>query len=212
MKKISAFLIALLCALILAAPCAYSQDREKEGTEGTEKTKIEKMKQGRMGDMMKALKLDDMQLEQLIQLREKHLQDTKEIMSGMSTKIRNCLTPDQQAIWDKKTSAKGGAEKGALKGLLKELNIDENQKSTIVTVLKDERAKLQASREAYMGGLKEILKPEQFEKFTELKEKAEKFKEQGEKFKEKMKERRELKEGGKEKPVEKTGEGTEQEK
>lgn len=126
-----------------------------------------------MKQFQKELGLTDSQVQQMKSLKEKHKGERKAHREAVQLKIKEVLTPDQMALWEKNRESMQ-CEKGAKpgkdtmmkkrKGMMMEMGLTDAQKQKIQAILKEERKKQRSIMESE---LQSILTPEQYKKFQE---------------------------------------------
>ncbi|MDQ7825729.1 MAG: hypothetical protein RDV48_23210 [Candidatus Eremiobacteraeota bacterium] len=207
--------LVVMFAVIVFAAClcmnGYTSPGEDQSLNAPQCSKGEGG--GQKGGFLQSLGLTEDQKGQLKAIREKHKGEMQTLMDSMSTKIRTVLTPDQQALWDKKVQemksragsqgggmgqdgqgkmrrggmgqsgdmgqgggmgkggamSRGGGKKGALKQAMADLNLTDDQKDKVKTIVQQEQGKLQALRSTMESEMKAVLTPEQCQKFEEMK-------------------------------------------
>lgn len=123
------------------------------------------------------LGLTDDQVQKLKDADSKYREASKKNFENFKNGIKPVLTPDQQAILEKKKTgdrsypfASGTGQSGdRLIPFLQDLKATDAQKKQLTTIFNDNAGKMKESISAYTEDLKKILKPEQVSQFLELK-------------------------------------------
>lgn len=184
MNPVKCLVFVLMCLACLVPAFAQAQAQgsqdlgpsaQAQGTCG----------QGKGMERLKTeLGLTDDQCSQMKALFNERREARKEKMEATQKQIKAILTPEQQKTWDDKISEikSNGAGKGSMKGgggpgqMLRDLNLSDDQKSQVKSIMSAQRSTMQAQREEMDKKLQTILTPDQYQSFTS---KMKAMKEQG---------------------------------
>jgi Spy/CpxP family protein refolding chaperone len=197
----------LLCSFLLCLTfTGFSQESSPPPAGGNETPR------GQGGEFMqhmqKELGLSDAQMGKMKEIEQQRISQMRENTKEFSGQIKSVLNADQQAQWEKKRAEWESSEMGAGGShgsgggqmgqgeFFKNFNLNQDQKTKVMGIMKEQQARMKAERETFDGEVSKILTPEQLAKYKTMREKMTKFST----VRENMKERRQGGGGRKQQP------------